>query len=141
MYLAALGWFDIREQKVPVMLLKAGTAVAVWKAVYSVFKDPSEWQWKVLLLGLGILPGLFMIALSIATGKVGAGDGWVLVNVGLFTDYKTCMFLWVISLIFMSFFSVIFLFMKRVRNTTRIPYLPFLAAVEIVGTMFKGGVL
>lgn len=140
-YLSILGWFDLREKKVPVILLGCGTVAAIGRTVLCIFKDPDRWQWKALMLMLGALPGAFMIILSWLTRKVGAGDGWALVNMGLFTDYKTCMFLWAISLLIMSLFSAGLLIFKKVKRSTKIPYLPFLALVQIFGMAFGGKVV
>jgi len=140
-YLLILGWFDLREKKVPVILLECGTVIAIGRLVFGIFKDPDRWQWKALVFMLGALPGVFMIALSWLTRKVGAGDGWALVNIGLFTDYKTCMFLWAISLIIMSVFSAVLLICRKAKKSTRIPYLPFLALVQIFKVVIGGKVV
>ena len=141
MYLSVLGCFDLWERKVPVILLGCGTVIAIGRTVFGIFKDPDRWQWKALLFVLGALPGAFMIILSWLTRKVGAGDGWALVNMGLFTDYKTCMFLWAVSLLIMSAFSAGLLIFKKAKKSTRIPYLPFLALVQIFGMVFGGKVV
>lgn len=73
-----------------------------------------------------------MLVLARVSGMVGCGDGWTLVNIGLFLDYKTCILIWIISLFLMSLFSVGMLMAGKARRDTRIPYMPFLVLASLL---------
>lgn len=136
LYLLILSVFDLRERKIPVALLFCGTLGAVcgsgWTLV-SVIREQGQWQWPFLSMLLGMVPGVFVIAMARLTEKVGAGDGWILCNLGLLTDYRICVGLWGMSIIIMAIFSGGMLALKKVKGNTRIPYLPFLTLAYVVG--------
>lgn len=132
-YLLILGLFDWRERKVPLILPIGGLTAALLYQIYLLYHDPAEWEWLLLSALLGIVPGLFMLTVAGLTGKAGYGDGLVLLNMGLLTNYKSCILLLCFSMLLMSAFSIGMLLMKRVGKDTRLPYLPFLTAVYVVG--------
>lgn len=136
LYLIILALFDLREQKVPLILLTGGGAAAWGIHICMLLQNPAKWSWLVLSILLGILPGLLLLAVARLTGKAGYGDGLALLNVGLLTDYKTCLLMLCFSMLSMSLLSVGMLSVKRVRRETRLPYLPFLAGVYAVGLLF-----
>lgn len=134
-YLLVLAVFDLREQKVPVVLLVAGSAMAlIWRVVL-LLGHREGWQWEAISVCAGMMPGMIMLAVAKFTGKAGLGDGWVLLNLGLFTDYKTSICLWGFSLLAMAVFCAVIFVFKRVHKNTQIPYLPFLVLVDTVGIL------
>lgn len=132
-YLLILGFFDWRERKVPLILPIGGLVAALLYQIYLLYHDPAEWEWLLVSALLGIIPGLLMLMVAGLTGKVGYGDGLVLLNLGLLTDYKSCILLLCFSMLFMSVFSMVMLLLKKAGKDTRLPYLPFLTAVYAVG--------
>lgn len=132
-YLVMLSIYDVRECKVPVILLSIGGAVAAGIAVYNCWKTPAEWQWIVLWYVLGMLPGIFVILMAYISKKIGYGDGITLILVGMLTGYRTCLVLLCFSLLLMSVCCIGILLCKKGNRNTRIPYLPFLGAVFLAG--------
>lgn len=136
LYLVVLAVYDWKEQKIPLVLAGGGLVVALAMNVYRVVYYADNWKWLVLSILLGMLPGVYMLTVAYLTGKAGYGDGITLMNIGMFTNYKTCILLWGFSMVFLSFFSVGLLCLRRANKDTRIPYLPFLTAayaVELIG--------
>lgn len=127
-YLGMLAVFDLRERKIPVLLLGVGTVVAGCLRIPLFWAGDGEVLWQLCAVGVTVLPGLCMLGVAKLTGKIGLGDGWILINVGLFTDYKTCVVLWGVSMLLMSLTCMVLLGLRRVKRDTYIPYLPFLAA-------------
>jgi len=59
----------------------------------------------------GIIPGLFILAISIfSKGKIGLGDGYVVMAVGLFSDCSMMIELCMLSLLISGLVSAFFLF-------------------------------
>lgn len=128
-YLAILAVFDWRYKKVPMVMLFGGTAAVLLLRFSTLAQGDCDWKRLLISLVAGAVPGLLMLILARITGKVGYGDGLTLLNVGLFTDYMVCLRMLGFSLTVMSLVSIGLLLIKKVTGTTRLPYLPFLAAV------------
>ncbi|MDE7251502.1 MAG: hypothetical protein K2O32_00955 [Acetatifactor sp.] len=135
LYLILLAVLDWREQKVPLMLLWGGCGMALGFHIFTLLQNVTDWRWLLISALLGMLPGLAMLIVARLTGKAGYGDGFVLLNVGLWTDYKTCVLVLCFSMLFMSCFSIGMLLTKRAGKSTKLPYIPFLAAVYAVGML------
>lgn len=136
LYLVVLAVYDWKEQKIPLVLAGGGLAAALAVNVYRVVYYADNWRWQILSILLGMLPGIYMLTVAYLTGKAGYGDGITLMNIGMLTNYKTSILLWGFSMVFLSFFSVVLLCLRRANKDTRIPYLPFLTAVyavELIG--------
>ena len=109
--------------------------MALGVRIYTLLQNTADWRWLLASALLGVLPGLAMLAVARITGKVGYGDGFVLLNVGLWTDYQTCILALCFSLLLMSGFSIGMLWTKKANRRTRLPYIPFLAAVYAMGIL------
>lgn len=131
-YLIVLAVFDWREKQVPLILPVLGLAAAVLSRIYLMCRNPEEWNWILVSALLGILPGLLMLAVAWITKRAGCGDGLVLLNIGLLTDYKSCILLLCCSMLLMSAFCAVMLLLKRAGKDTRLPYLPFLTVVYAI---------
>lgn len=77
-------------------------------------------------IGLGILPGIFLILLAFATKKIGLADGIVLCCMGLFDRYLTSVITFCIASFLIAIVSVVLLFAKKVKRNTQLPFIPFL---------------
>ncbi len=133
LYLILLAALDWKERKVPLILLWGGGMVAVGFNMYVWLQDLTNGWWTLASILLGTLPGLGMLAVARFTGKAGYGDGLVLLNVGLLTDYKTCFIMLCFSMLLMSFFAMGMLVVGKVDKESRLPYIPFLTAVYAAG--------
>lgn len=136
LYLVVLAVYDWKEQKIPLVMAGGGFVAALAMNIYRVIFYADNWKWLTLSILLGMLPGIYMLTVAYLTGKAGYGDGITLMNIGMLTNYKTCILLWGFSMVFLSFFSVVLLCLRKANKDTRIPYLPFLTAVyavELIG--------
>lgn len=125
-YLTILSIWDIREKKIPIQLLVLGTsAVCVICAINLFFSG--DLFWKIVTLIYGVVPGGCMIAIAIATEKIGLGDGWTMMIVGLVLNYKMCIAILAVSMLLMAICSMAMLIARKVNRNTKLPYLPFLA--------------
>lgn len=132
-YLIVLSIFDWREKKVPVVLLAAGTAVAAGYGLHVCVEEAGNPAANMAGLCLGIVPGCFLLLLARLTGKVGYGDGVVMMIVGLTMGYQSCFALLCFSLFLAAVISVALLLLRRADRRTALPYLPFLTAVYLAG--------
>ena len=130
-YLVVLSIFDGRERRIPVVLVSGGLLATVGSVVYRCIQNPMNWRWIALSALLGAVPGAVMLAVVFLTGKVGLGDGLVLVGVGMLTGYGGCMLLICFSLLFMSLWCIALLCCRKGTRNTKVPYLPFLTAVYL----------
>lgn len=132
-YLGFLSIFDGRERRIPAICIYVGLLGAAGVVLYECIREPVKWKWIILSALLGVFPGALMLALSYVTGKVGQGDGLVLIVVGMLTGYASCLLLICFSLLAMSFWCIGMLVCKRGARNTKVPYLPFLTVVYLVG--------
>lgn len=126
-YFIILSIWDIRERQIPQYMLVAGTAIASVILGINVFVVGDVF-WKMLTAFCGIIPGVGAMVLAKVSGKIGMGDGWVLLIVGLVSDYKICIAVLGVSMLLMASYSIIMLIVRRVTRDTMLPYLPFLTA-------------
>lgn len=133
LYLIVLAVYDWKEQKIPLILAGGGLAAALAVNMYQIFCHMENWRWLTTSILLGILPGIYMLTVAYLTGKAGYGDGITLINLGMLTNYKTCVLIWGISMVLLSIVSVGLLCLRKAGRDTRIPYLPFLTAVYVAG--------
>lgn len=126
-YLICLACWDMGEKKLPVWLLTLGSGCGIAEVGVLIWPGRENWQWNMLSICLAVLPGIFLMVMAKLTQKAGLGDGWTLLNVGMFETYKTCLFLLGISLLIMAVFSVALLTLRKAGRNTKIPYIPFLA--------------
>ena len=88
---------------------------------------------------LSMIPGLVCVFLAFITREqLGYGDGWVIMLLGLFLDFK-----YVLKIIFVAFciltVVIVFLFIfRKVGRRTTLPFLPFLLMGYLVCVFFGG---
>lgn len=130
LYLIILSIYDCKEKQVPVMLLYIGVVAVALISVIELCTGRIVWYQM-----LGIIPGGFLVLVSIITQKAGLADGIVLGILGVVLGYKAIMLLFCISLIIISFVSILLLLLHKVTGKTRLPYLPFVTAALVIQQM------
>ena len=91
-----------------------------------------------LLLGAGV--GMGMVCISFITrGRVGMGDGLLLITTGIFLGGAVNMELLMISLVYASFYSLGVIIFRKKKKNCEIPFIPFIFAGYI--TIVVGGSL
>ncbi len=80
-----------------------------------------------LMAVLSVLPGAAFWLISFVTReKVGYGDGWALIMIGLFVGMWRCFLILLIGLVTESVIVLILLAIQRISRDCRIPFVPFL---------------
>ena len=75
------------------------------------------------------MPGVFFLILSFVTReKVGYGDGWMLLMIGLFAGYEDCFVILMLGLVLESVTALVLLVFRKIRREDEIPFAPFLLA-------------
>lgn len=134
--MAVLSCFDLREKKIPVIiLLAAGILTVIYTVFFILCSKPSAESLAGALLGA--VPGIMLSFIAIITKKVGMADGIVLTLLGMLTDYCTVMQILCLSMIIMALLSIILLVLKRIKKNSELPYLPFLTMAFLVICLYK----
>lgn len=123
-YLIPCVIMDVKKQKVSLFYAGGG---AVCAAIWDVIRVGTGMDSLTGFL-LSAFPGIMLLGISALTGKVGVGDGIVLLGIGFFLDWQKacgCLF---IGLILSSVWSIYLLLFKKAGKGTRIPLMPFLLA-------------
>lgn len=114
-------WDGIKKE-IPLAVVWGGVSAAVVLHLEGVM---GEETW--LSLGFSFLPGIFFWMLSFMTReKVGYGDGWVLLMIGLFIGFVECFLVLMIGLMAESMILLVLLVFRKVHKDGEIPFVPFL---------------
>ena len=91
-----------------------------------------EEPWEI---GIGLLPGLLLWGCSFLTeGKVGRGDGDMVLILGLFLGWRRCVVALCAACLLSALWAGIGLAAGRLKKDSKLPFAPFLlAAVALAG--------
>lgn len=127
-YLILLSLFDIKSGKLPKKLLLVGALFAAAQLFYLIWDGQGGYGRLLAKTALGMLPGFLLIVFSLATKKVGAGDGCVLVLMGTLIGAEGCFLIFSGSLFLAAAYAgILFTFCRKGRNS-RFPFIPFVTA-------------
>ncbi len=129
-WLVVMSVMDVRECRVPVWMLVLGCSFTM---MITVVRCVSGMENCGVLL-CGMVPGVLLLALALATKLVGYGDGVVLVCLGALSNAKISILILTIGLVLAAIFSLGLLICKKAKRKTTIPFLPFLAAGWILAS-------
>lgn len=80
----------------------------------------------ISILG-GIMIGIICLLVAKFSGeKIGYGDGWELMVMGIYLGFRGNLYLISISLFLASFVSVVLLISKKARRETELPFVTFM---------------
>lgn len=145
-FLCVCAWRDLRDRKIPVLLLMAAAAAGVLEIAGHIFCF--EWQsGRELRLWLGmraaaVIPGIFLLIISkCSRGAVGRGDGLFFMVSGLYLGFWRNVALLLYGLIFCSAWGCgVFLWGifagKRVKDI-ELPFLTFLIPAALLLAVFE----
>lgn len=122
LFLAVCAVFDGFSRQVPLAVVWLGMLTAVGLHIGGVMGETS------LMAGaLSLIPGAGFFLLSFLTGeKVGYGDGWVLLMIGLFLGVYQCFLILLVGLAAESVVAIVLLALRKIQRDREIPFLPFL---------------
>lgn len=121
-FLGICAVFDGMEKKIPLAVIWLGIITAIVLHIEGIIGDSSWWD-----MGMAVLPGMIFWMLSLVTyEKVGYGDGWMLVMIGLFTGLWKCFLILMVGLVSESLSVLVLLAFRRISKDRQIPFAPFL---------------
>ncbi len=124
-YLGGMSIWDIRFRRLPGAGIAAGILLSVWTLAGRILSG-SDWKEVLAAAGLGLLPGAFLLLLGWSSGKVGAGDGMLLLLLGMATTYVEALTVLSLGTLFAACYSILGMLLRKLRKTSRIAFVPFL---------------
>lgn len=74
-----------------------------------------------------LLPGIFLLLVGrISQGKVGYGDGILVLSIGIWSGFLKCLLSLTTGLLLASFWAILTLIIKKYRSNDELPFVPFL---------------
>lgn len=81
----------------------------------------------IFMAAFSLIPGAGFLLLSFFTReKVGYGDGWVLLMIGLFLGAYRCFLVLLAGLLAESVAAIVLLALRKIQRDREIPFSPFL---------------
>lgn len=122
LFLAVCAVFDGFSRRVPLVVVWLGMLAAVCIRVSGAMGETS-----LMAAVFSLLPGMGFFLLSFLTReKVGYGDGWVLLMIGLFAGVYRCFLILLVGLMAESAVAILLMVIGKVKRDREIPFLPFL---------------
>lgn len=122
LFLAVCAVFDGLMKRVPLAVVWLGMLTAVCFRIGGVMGETD-----LVLTALALLPGAGFFLLGFITReKVGYGDGWTLLMIGLFVGAYRCFLILLVGLMVESAVAMVLLAIRKVKRDREIPFLPFL---------------
>lgn len=120
--LAVCALSDGLRKQIPLAVVWLGMLMAVCFQAVGYTEETS-----IAAAAFSLIPGMGFFLLSFLTGeKVGYGDGWVLLMIGLFVGFYRCFLIMILGLVVESAVAVVLLVAKKIRRDKEIPFSPFL---------------
>lgn len=121
-FLAVCAVFDGIWKKIPLVVVWLGILTAVLLHLEGAM---GEETW--LVVGLSLAPGgMFWFLSFLSEEKVGYGDGWVLLMIGLFLGVGRCFLILLTGLTAETFVMLVLLVFRKVHRNKKVPFVPFL---------------
>ena len=121
-FLGICAVWDSMEKKIPLAVVWLGIITAIMLHIQGMTENQS---WLAVVLS--VVPGVLFWMISFATNeKVGYGDGWLLVMIGVFNGLWKCFLILLVGLAAESLVALVLLAMGRASKNRRIPFAPFL---------------
>lgn len=122
LFLSVCAVFDGILKEVPLAVVWLGILTALLLRLEGAMGEVS---W--LAAGLSLIPGIMFWMLGfISKEKVGYGDGWVLLMIGLFLGARRCFLILLTGLAAESFLVLVLLAFRKIHRDREVPFVPFL---------------
>ena len=122
LFLGVCAVCDGMKKEIPVVVVWLGICTAVVFYLQGAMGERTWWE-----AVLAMVPGVMFWALSfVSREKVGYGDGWRLMMVGLFVGIWKCFVMLLIGLMAQSLTVLVLIAVKKVGGDQEIPFAPFL---------------
>lgn len=121
--LVILSVIDIRRKIVPMWGILSTLLISMVVVCLKNEESPSD----MFIFCISLVPGLSMVFISwVTAGKVGIGDGLLLIAIGMGIGFENCIYVLCVALIFSCIVSGILLVLKKANRNTHIPFVPFI---------------
>lgn len=125
---------DIRRQRISWVSALGGMAGGLVWAVLQVVEERQAWG----DLLISAAPGVLLTGLAVLTeGKIGLGDGVVVLSLGLLLGCRNALIVVLCGLLLSAVWSAGLLIRKKAGKESRIPMMPFLLAGFLIWGMVK----
>lgn len=122
LFLAVCAVFDGLNRRVPLAVIWLGMLTACCFRFAGLMGETS-----LMETALSLLPGAGVFLLGFLTKeKVGYGDGWALLMIGLFAGFYQCFLILLVGLLVESAAAIVLLAVGKIKRDREIPFLPFL---------------
>lgn len=122
LFLAVCAVFDGLYRQIPLVVVWLGMLTAICFQIYGAMGETG-----IFAVSVSLIPGLGFFLLSFFSGeKVGYGDGWTLLMVGLFLGAYRCFLTLFVGLLAESAVAVVLLMSRKIQRDREIPFVPFL---------------
>ena len=113
-------WDGIKKE-IPLLVVWLGITAAV--IMHAARIIGGTW----LSVGISVLPAaIFWIISLITREKIGYGDGWVLLMIGLFVGFMKCVLILMAALVFESIILLVMLVLGKIHKDEEVAFVPFL---------------
>ncbi len=121
-FLAVCAVFDGFSRRVPLVVVWLGILTAVCLRINGMMGETD-----LMEVTLSLIPGAGFFLLGFLTReKVGYGDGWALLMIGLFVGAFRCFLILLVGLMAESAVAIVLLAVGKIKRDREIPFLPFL---------------
>lgn len=122
LFLAVCAVFDGLYKQIPLVVVWLGMFAAVCLQIFGVMGEIG-----IFAVAVSLLPGVGFFLLSFfSREKVGYGDGWVLLMIGLFLGVYRCFLILLVGLLAESAVAIALLAFRKIQRDKEIPFSPFL---------------
>ena len=122
LFLAVCAVFDGLYKQIPLVVVWLGMLTAICLQIFGVMGETG-----IFAAALSLVPGVGFFLLSFfSREKVGYGDGWVLLMIGLFLGIYRCFLILIVGLAAESAVAIVLLTFRKIQRDKEIPFSPFL---------------
>jgi len=122
LFLAVCAVFDGLYKQIPLAVVWLGMLAAVCFQIFGGMGVA-----KLFAMAVSLLPGMgFFLLGFLSKERVGYGDGWVLLMIGLFLGIYRCFLILLVGLLAESAVAIVLLAFRKIKRNSEIPFLPFL---------------
>lgn len=122
LFLGVCALFDGLYRQIPLAVVWLGMLTAACLHIFGAMGETG-----IFAAAFSLIPGMVFFLLSFCSReKVGYGDGWTLLMIGLFLGAYRCFLILFIGLLAESMVVMVLLMLRKIHRNKEIPFVPFL---------------
>lgn len=131
LYISAAGFMDYKKRSIPIYLPIIGLGFGLFAYMFQ-----QDYLIKEVLIA--VIPGLVFVIISIITsGKIGLGDGFIMIPFGILLGFWDSTISMIYAMIFSGIVALILLTTKKRSGNYEMPFLPFLLCGLVLNLFIK----